>query len=78
MELKERFFNVIFEYAWKFKTEKIVPSCVKIADNYAIEFAEWVKKETYYENLTKEFIYNNNVYKNEKELLEIYKKEKGL
>ena len=74
MELKERFFNVI----WKFKTEKIVPSCVKIADNYAIEFAEWVKKETYYENLTKEFIYNNNVYKNEKELLEIYKKEKGL
>ena len=50
----------------------------KIADNYAVEFAEWARKETYYENLTKEFIYKHNVYKNEKELLEIFKKEKGL
>lgn len=51
---------------------------VKIFDNYAIEFAEWVRKKTYYENLTKEFIYNRNVYKNEKELLEIFKKENKL
>ena len=75
MKLKERFFNVIFEYAWKFKTEKIVPSCVKIADNYAIEFAEWVKKETYYENLTKEFIYRKRCYKHLSDILEKYKNE---
>lgn len=50
----------------------------KKTDDFAIAFAEWIRKETYYEHLTKEFIYNNNVYKNEKELLEIYKKEKGL
>lgn len=47
-------------------------------DEFAIGFAEWVRKETYYEHLTKEFIYKRNVYESEKELLEIYKKEKGL
>jgi hypothetical protein len=51
---------------------------IKIADDYAIGFAEWIRKETYYEHLTKEFIYKRNVYASEKELLEIYKKEKGL
>ena len=50
----------------------------KIADNYAIEFAEWIRKEVYYEHLTKEFIYKRNVYESEKELLERFKKEKGL
>ena len=50
----------------------------RIADDFAIEFAQWVRKETYYEHLTKEFIYKRNVYESEKELLEIYKKEKGL
>jgi hypothetical protein len=47
-------------------------------DEFAIGFAEWIRKETYYEHLTKEFIYKRNVYASEKELLEIYKKEKGL
>ena len=50
----------------------------KIAEDFAIGFAEWVRKETYYEHLTKEFIYKRNVYESEKELLEIYKKEKRL
>ena len=49
-----------------------------IAEDFAIGFAEWVRKETYYEHLTKEFIYKRNVYESEKELLEIYKEEKGL
>ena len=78
MELKERFFNVIFEFAWKFKTEKIIPECIKIADDYAIEFVKWVREKTNYEYLTNEIIYNKKVYKSEKELLEIFKKEKGL
>lgn len=60
------------------KSKQINLNKEALADNYAIEFAEWVRKETYYENLTKEFIYNRNVYKNEKVLLEIFKKEKGL
>ena len=51
---------------------------IKIAEDFAIGFAEWVRKETYYEHLTKEFIYKRNVYESEKELLEIYKKEKRL
>jgi hypothetical protein len=29
--------------------------CVFIAEEFAIGFAEWVRKETYYEHLTKEF-----------------------
>lgn len=45
--------------------------CEKIADDYAIEFAEW---------LTETRLYNEEVYSmnNTKELLEIFKKEKGL
>jgi hypothetical protein len=41
--------------------------CVTIADDYAIEFAEWFIEH-------KEF----NKSKNQKQLLEIFKKEKGL
>jgi len=42
--------------------------CEKIADDFAIGFAEWIFKQPKYK------IKSNN----EKELLEIYKKEKGL
>ena len=49
-----------------------------IADNFAIGFAEWIRRETYYEHLTKEFFYKRNVYESEKELLKIYKEEKKL
>jgi hypothetical protein len=41
--------------------------CVEIADDYAIEFAEWVDKNAYW-LATKRI----------DELLEIFKKEKGL
>jgi hypothetical protein len=49
----------------------------KKTDDFAIAFAEWIRKETYYEHLTKEFFYKKNVYRNEKELLTIFKKENG-
>ena len=52
--------------------EEVHNSLEKITNDFAIDFAEWIRKETYYEHLTKEFIYKNNVYKNEKELLEIF------
>ncbi|WP_296684161.1 hypothetical protein [Flavobacterium sp.] len=67
MTLKEKFKNVDeLDKTWN----QILEQQVKIADEYAIEFAEWCNElrlygEGYYE-------------KNLKELLEIYKKEKGL
>jgi hypothetical protein len=53
-------------------------SFVQITDEFAIGFAEWIRKEVYYEHLTKEFIYKRNLYESEKELLEVFKKEKGI
>lgn len=52
--------------------EEVHNSLEKITNDFAIAFAKWIRKETYYEHLTKEFIYKRNVYKNEKELLEIF------
>jgi predicted nuclease of restriction endonuclease-like (RecB) superfamily len=68
MKLKEKFTNSIvlpFEYE-----EKIKKSLV-IADDYAIEFAG------YYEEILASGDYNL-IDKDKKELLEIFKKEKGL
>ena len=68
MTLKEKLFNAIFDNAWEFKTENVVPECEKIADDYAIEFAEWVIDTD-----------NKPVgHFTIKELLETFKKEKGL
>ena len=41
---------------------------IELADNFAIGFAEWIEKQDWE-------IYHNNT---ARELLEIYKKEKGL
>jgi hypothetical protein len=68
MKLKEKFTNSIvlpFEYE-----EKIKKSLV-IADDYAIKFAG------YYEEILASGDYNL-IDKDKKELLEIFKKEKGL
>jgi hypothetical protein len=64
MTLKEKFKIINGELiSW----DRLFDSQVKIADDYAIEFAEWFIKH-------KEF----NKSKNTKQLLEIFKKEKGL
>ena len=69
MTLKEKFKQIDIKLSEN-HTTKIVDveaiQCEKIADDYAIEFAEWlIKRQTnYFESL--------------KELLEIFKKEKGL
>jgi hypothetical protein len=62
MKLKEKFTTMVLDKDiadW----EKV---CEKIADDYAIEFADWLIKRqiNYFESLT--------------ELLKIFKKEKGL
>ena len=74
MTLKEKFKEILTAF-WINDWED---ECEKVVDEFAIGFAEWIRKEVYYEHLTKEFIYKRNVYESEKELLEIYKKEKGL
>jgi hypothetical protein len=77
MTLKEKFYKVMVypfsEYREQMKVIKEENSneCEKIADEFAIGFAEWC-----IESEGKE--YNKYKYRNRKELLEIYKKEKGL
>ena len=76
MTLKEKFTNAIvlpFEY------EKKVKESLVIADDFAIDFAIWC--DTLREKLPYLGVYEFNLQfgsKSVKELLEIYKKEKGL
>lgn len=70
MTLKEKLRQNLTGHLSDEKTEVDINIAERIADDYAIEFAEWCNElrlygEGYYE-------------KNLKELLEIYKKEKGL
>lgn len=75
MTLQQKFEQAPDVYNANFE---VVKDYSTIADDFAIGFAEWIRKETYYEHLTKEFIYKRNVYKCEKELLQIYKQEQQL
>ena len=68
MKLKEKFLELAFA---KISSEELRDECEQIADEFAIGFAEWItilvtkKSDLYLDKTTKE-------------LLEIYKKEKGL
>lgn len=53
------------------RTENVSKRCEEIADDYAIEFAEWLS----FNDLFYSIQFGNN---STKELLEIFKKEKGL
>jgi hypothetical protein len=69
MTLKERFINYCDDV---FMDKEVNAGCCeKIADDYAIEFAG------YYEEILASGDYNL-IDKDKKELLEIFKKEKGL
>lgn len=74
MTLKEKFTNAIVLH---FKYDKKIEKSIEIADNYALEFIEWLGVNNYKK-------YSNgwaNMFTKatpEKELLEIFKKEKGL
>jgi hypothetical protein len=50
----------------------VAEKCIKIADDYAIEFNSWMKKVDTQENAEKWFGYTD------KDMLNIFKKEKGL
>jgi hypothetical protein len=72
MTIKEKFMKLI-EVPFKHKGVHIdmnkVEECEKIADDFAIDFAEWLLIEPEDDSMEK---------CTTKELLEIYKKEKGL
>jgi hypothetical protein len=67
MKLEEKFIDAIYN---EVSASKIKRDCAKIADDFAIGFFNWAT--TYKAND------KNNWQLNTKELLEIYKKEKGL
>ena len=71
MTLKEKLFNAIFDNAWEFKTENVVPECEKIADDYAIAFYNWMRKNDTPENAEKFFHYTD------KDMLNVFKEETG-
>ncbi len=64
MTLKQKFFDVYTKY---YKKSNELDKMVEVADEFAIEFAEWL---TYNRE--------NNYTKSIKELLEIFKKEKEI
>jgi hypothetical protein len=77
MTLKEKFEEVD---KFTLMRESHNVKCEKIADEFAIGFAEWCKQEyeledTSFHNKWRDV---NGEYRESKELLEIYKKEKGL
>jgi hypothetical protein len=67
MTLKQKFSRILPWYSEKDNSNKS-NECIKIADDYAIEFAEWAIDYSF-----------NGMYSNDvKELLEEFKKEKGV
>ena len=73
--LKNSFDSIIMRHnLMRNEDFETIEQCENVADRYAVEFLIWVRENTIFEYLTKEFIYNKQVYKSEKELLEIFKK----
>ncbi len=71
MTLKEKILN-----KFPFTNKEYIKEYEQIADDFAIGFAEWIWGNCF--NIYNDrFLYKDDEYKT-KELLEIYKKEKGL
>ncbi len=71
MKLEEQFYNSKISTNIFRREESI--SCVKIAEKFTIEFAQWMAKE-YWLNSSGKYLQGQT----HEELLEIFKKEKGL
>jgi hypothetical protein len=77
MKLKEKFFNWYPKQDAEFISEK----CEEIADEFAIGFSEWCSRKEFLPNkgwFIGSYELEMGIFKTTKELLEIYKKEKGL
>ena len=72
MTLKEKF-NALVPEEFGGMKEPLLSDCEKISDEYAIEFSEWMAKE-YWLNSSGKYLKSTRTL----ELLEIFKKEKGL
>jgi hypothetical protein len=81
MELKEKYSALLPFYNVNDNNNKSI-QCEKIADDYAIEFAEWcVKYRDKNKNINGEMLHSISKYDDTystKELLEIFKKLKAL
>ena len=71
MTLKEKFRQSLTGHLSDEKTEVDINIAEKIADDYAIEFAEWLANDWTYDERWSRIT-------DSKELLEMFKKEKGL
>jgi hypothetical protein len=76
MTLKQKFSRILPWYSEKDNSNKS-NECEKIADDYAIEFLDFAKNETDFDHWATKFDYKGMLYTS-KELLEIFKKQKGL
>ncbi len=74
MTLKEKF-ETKASIDTTYEAKLFAKECEKIADDYAIEFAEWVEElsRQHIDSLDYHLYLDNDV----KELLEIFKKQKG-
>jgi len=78
MTLQEKFESFAMDNHIEKYAEHNAKECEKIAEDFAIGFAEWLRVD-YYDNGDFWIAWNNDKEtKTSKELLEIYKKEKGL
>jgi hypothetical protein len=74
MTLKEKFKEILTAF-WINDWED---ECEKVADDFAIEFAEWLEDSIYKENNFIKMDVVKRIKYTTKELLEIYKEEKDL
>ena len=78
MTLKEKFALILMEF-WSSDWES---KCEQVADEFAIGFAEWISyRYKYLDNkgwFATTYHLEMGIFKTSEELLEIYKKEKGL
>ena len=77
MTLKEKFAQFTKQEVWE-KMNYNAKECELIADDYAIEFAEWLLWQDITQRGKNNFVCADGVERNTNELLEIFKKEKGL
>ncbi len=77
MTLKEKFEQYAKEEIWRTRNYN-AEECEVIADEFAIEFAEWIYCNACYAGHEYYVVIENTSYHTMPKLLEIYKKEKGL
>ena len=73
MTLRDKIVGII----WGMDPLDVVNDLEKIADDYAVEFGEWLRTEAYDAGENWIYLQDNQDYTTE-QLLEIFKKEKGL